>query len=370
METPIKICVASGIFPPDTGGPAKFAETFLGWGAKIGAKIDCVSLTDDSTQTINVRNSQIDLISRRQFLFLRYLATVKALVNKMNDGFVVLANGLFLETWLAHLLTRKPYVCKVPGDIVWERATNRKLTEADVSEFQSESTPWKYRLFRFLFTKSLQGASVVITPSIQLQDLCVQWGVRSERIHLIHNSIDTDKFSPHSQRKKYDVVVVNRLVPWKHVDEVIVACQDQSLSLLIIGDGPERQNLEEISKPLGNVFFVGQKTQDEIPKLMNEARCFVLNSSFEATSYSLLEARSMGLFCIANAGTGSEEVVTHMVDGVLCGKTGISLSEALRIFKFDKSFVSQASKLARQNTQARFNMHLNYNAIYKLIGDL
>ena len=336
----------------------------------MGAKIDCVSLTDDSTQTINIGSSQIDLISRRYFLFFRYLSTVKALVNKMNDGFVVLANGLFLETWLSHLLTRKPYVCKVPGDVVWERARNKKLTEADVYEFQSERTPWKYRLFRFFFTKSLQGASIVITPSIQLQDLCVQWGVEPERIHLIHNSIDTDKFCPRSQRKKYDVVVVNRLVLWKHVDEVIVACQEQGLSLLIIGDGPERKNLEEISKQYGNVSFVGQKTQGEILKLMNEAGCFVLNSSFEATSYSLLEARSMGLFCIANAGTGSEEVVTHMVDGVLCGKTGISLSEALKIFKFDKRFVSQASKLARKNTQARFNMHRNYSAIYRLLGDL
>lgn len=370
MESATKVCVASGIFPPDTGGPAKFAESFLKWGTNNNVRIDCISLTDKDTQTVVIEKSQVNLITRQQSLFFRYVATVNTISRKMIEGYTVLANGLFLETWFSHLLTRKSYICKIPGDIVWERARNRKLTESDIFKFQDEILPWRYRLFRFLFTHSLRGASKVIAPSLQLQHLCIKWGVRPERIHLIHNSIDTEKFLARSQKKVFDVVVVNRLVPWKHVGEIMQACYEQQLSLLIIGDGPERQTLEAKSTRLGNITFAGQRTQDELPGLMSQAKCFVLNSSFEATSYSLLEARSLGLFCIASAGTGSEEVITHMVDGLLCGKNGVSLSEALRIFKADPVFVSQASDFAQRDTRKRFSILSNYPAIYRLFGDL
>jgi glycosyltransferase involved in cell wall biosynthesis len=261
-------------------------------------------------------------------------------------------------------------MCKVPGDIVWERARNNKYTELGVNEFQSVQLNLKYRLFRYLFSKSLKSASLVIVPSSHLRTLCIGWGVRPDKIHIIHNSVDIDVYVPFRRKAVFDVVVINRLVAWKHVDKVIEACHHLNLSLLVVGDGPERLNLENQAKRFGKVTFVGEKSQKEIPNLINQARCFVLNSSFEATSYSLLEARSAGLFCIANAGTGSEEIIHHMTDGILCGPNTISLTDALSLFKNSPVLAENASKLARQDVVNRFDLNKNFMAIYLLSKNL
>lgn len=366
MKPRNKFCVASGIYPPETGGPAKFVETFVQWGQRNGIDIDCLSLTDAKTQTLFDHGSQITLISRNHSLVKRYLLTIVSIARKMISGQTLIANGLFLEIWFAYLLTRKRYVCKVPGDIVWERAKNTRYTELDIDSFQQIRLGTKYKIFRYLFSQSLKSASLVIVPSSHLKSLCISWGIAPEKIHLIHNSVDTDIFLPLSQSRLYDVVVVNRLVAWKHVDKIIEACLQLELSLLVIGDGPERKFLEKLASKSDSVTFLGEKSQQEMPLIINQARCFVLNSSFEATSYALLEARSAGLFCIANSGTGSDEIINHMVDGLLCGSTGMNLVDALAIFKYDKELVERAKRLSRVDTLERFNLNNNYLEIYQL----
>lgn len=370
MKAENRICVVSGIYPPETGGPAKFVETFMRWGQQNNIQIDCVSLTDGRRQTFCESSSEISLITRDQSLLRRYLVTTFLIMQKMFRNHLVLANGLFLEVLFAYLITRKPYICKVPGDIVWERARNNKLTNLDVNQFQKSKLGIRYSIFRFLFSQSLKRSTKVIVPSSHLESLCLGWGVKPEKIHVIYNSVDTDRFIPVPEKSTFDVIVLNRLVAWKHVDEVIDVCHRLNLSLLVVGEGPERSNLEAAASKFSNITFVGEKSQEEIPIIINQARCYVLNSSFEATSYSLLEARSAGLFCIANAGTGSEEVIKHMVDGVLCGSNGVSLSDALKLFKKDPNFVQKASDLGRKDALLRFSLKENYLKIYKLVEEL
>jgi glycosyltransferase involved in cell wall biosynthesis len=287
----------------------------------------------------------------------------------MSKGSSILANGLFLETLFASLITRKTYVCKVPGDIVWERARNSEKTKLNVDDFQNQRISWRYQIFRWLYSKSLKRARKVIVPSTHLYDLCVLWGVKQEYIHLIYNSVDIHKFSPgKSATKKFDVLVVNRLVSWKHVDEVISVCSQLDLSLAVIGDGPEKPYLEKVAlDSRARVTFLGELSQDELPSWVRSAECFVLNSSFEATSYSLLEARASGLFCIANGSTGSDEVINHEIDGLLCDKLSLTLMDALSRFKTDKKFVQKAGSLSILDARNRFNQSTNFRIIKELL---
>ena len=131
--------MATGIFPPDNGGPAKFAETFLKWCQQNRQRVETVSLTDTATKDISFNNSDVKLISRNQFLLIRYIKTVIVLSRKLLIQRAVIANGLFLEVYFASLMTSRKYVSKVPGDIVWERARNSGYTKQSLEEFQHES---------------------------------------------------------------------------------------------------------------------------------------------------------------------------------------------------------------------------------------
>ena len=364
-----ELAIVTGIFPPDSGGPAKFAESFLAWGAYNSHFISVISLTNGHEVKKRAEDSYLHLVSRNQTFISRFTKSVLAISKFMRANIPVLSNGMFFEVLFASLVTRnRTYVCKVPGDIVWERARNSGRTSLNIDEFQDCNLSLWLRLLRYLFSWSLRRAECVIVPSTHLKSLVEKWGIPPQKISLIYNSVDLKKFAPQSEKKNYDVITVCRLVPWKGVDEVIRACAELSLSLAVVGEGPERTRLEELSVQLGaKTSFLGEVSQDRLPKILDQASCFVLNSNFEATSYALIEARSVGLFSIANANTGSEEVVLDHRDGILCRKGYRDLLNALKRFRDDKAFVKSAVKAAQSRTRELFDMEKNFQTIWDLV---
>lgn len=365
------ICLASGIYPPESGGPAKFTATFSKWVKENSdIPVSVVTLTDGDSKTEIVDGIQIIKISRNQNLLLRYLKTAIAIRKNSSRKIHILANGLFLETALASLLGGRTYFTKIPGDIVWERARNSGRTSLDIKSFQGSKLPFKYKIFRKVFSFSLKRSKKVVVPSSQLQEMALNWGIKPAKINLIFNSISTSRFEfKPNANKKYDVLSVCRLVPWKGLDEVVRVCSQLSLSLAIAGSGPEMENLQKLVNSLSaNVEFLGEVSQARLPELYKSSKFFVLNSNFEATSYSLLEARSCGVFAIANANTGSEEVISHMKDGILCGQeTEMTIFDALKYAIENPDFCNSAISLARNVTVNKFEIEMNFNAILKLV---
>ena len=365
------ILILSGIFPPDSGGPAKFASTFQNWLVQKNSKASVLSLTDGPTQKIFSNESTLVRVSRRNYLPIRIVSTIFWLSKLQKKHSAIIANGLFIEIAILGFFRNFQYSVKIPGDIVWERARNSGLTTRNVEDFQDQKLNIRYRIFRFLFTKSITGAGQVIVPSKQLGTLCQKWGVKDERITIVHNSVDSSLFSPDaSTHKMYDVISVSRLVKWKCVDEVIRACASVNASLLIVGTGPEEAQLRELAADLkGQVNFAGDVPQIDLPNLYRQAKIFVLNSNFEATSYSLLEARSCGLPSLARGGTGSDEVIHSGVDGILYdGANSQSLEEGLRALLANPVEADNYAKKGRKSILKSFDVETNYQKILDVIS--
>ena len=369
MSHKSELAIVTGIFPPDTGGPAKFAESFLDWSANCSRYISVISLTNDMEVKNETNGSFIHLISRNQLFILRFYKSVLQISKLMRQNTPILANGMFFEVLIASWFSfKRNYVCKVPGDIVWERARNSGHTSLDIDKFQITKLSPRYRILRFLFSKSLKRAKNIIVPSTHLKNLVEQWGVPRRKISLIYNSVNLRQFQPKTSKINYDVITVCRLVPWKGVDELIRACAENSLSLAIVGDGPERRKLENLSSEIGAMTtFFGDIPQSQLPEILAQSSCFVLNSNFEATSYALIEARAMGLFSIANAKTGSEEVISDPIDGILCQNGYPDLVTALKKFREDKKYVENAVIVAKKRTFELFDMEKNFQRIWDVV---
>jgi glycosyltransferase involved in cell wall biosynthesis len=362
-------CVISGIYPPDTGGPAKFAVTFSEFLLKRNNRVRVISYTDLTSHKIIRENEVIELISRRLPIALRYLHIIFRIFKSVIQKERIIANGCFIEIALLRSFFPFSYVTKVPGDIVWERARNNGITDLGIDEFQSQKLAWKYRVFRFLFTLSLKRSAHVIVPSAHLQKLVISWGVPANRVSLVHNSTDTEKFLPRQGIPQgMDVLTVSRLVPWKGLEQVIEVCGTLGFSLGIVGDGPLRSSLESLSKKFhSKIEFFGDVEQEKLVELLQGTRVFVLNSSFEATSYALIEAMSCGVVPISNDTTGSAEVIENEVNGILCGSsTGQTLDTALKFLFTNPDQLSSMSRKARSSVQKDFNAALNFERIRAL----
>ncbi len=364
-----RIALFTGIFPPDTGGPAKFAETFSEFIAEQGQDVMVYAYSGSIPQNQIAYLKNVTLIPTSFSVFRRYFEMIKFILSEVSQGSSILANGCFWEISFARHFRRFSYITKVPGDIVWERARNKGKTQNSIDEFNRRKR-FTIDPLRYFFTYSLKKSKFVIVPSDHLRQLCLAWGVQEKRIVLVNNSVSTSKFFPDSTKTpKYDFVVVCRLVPWKGVKEVVEVAADLNARLLVVGDGPERAKLEELAINLKlKADFKGNVQQDLLPQLLQDAHAFVLNSNFEATSYALLEAQSTGLLVVANEMTGSEEVIKHNQNGYLCGKrSGLTLMDAMKRCLRQSTENSVIKLEARKNVIENFSLEKNYLRILQLV---
>jgi len=151
----------------------------------------------------------------------------------------------------------------------------------------------------------------------------------------IFNGIDTKFFSPASQTagrdrlnlKKEDLIItfVGRLIFAKGVQDLIMAFQPLAeefpiLRLLIVGDGPFRQNLQRQASELAlgeKIQFVGEKNKSEIRGILSASDIFVNPSYSEGLPTSVLEAAAMGLAIVATDVGGTAEIIEHQKNGLL-----------------------------------------------------
>jgi glycosyltransferase involved in cell wall biosynthesis len=365
-----KLLIISGIFPPDPGGPAKFASEFSEWSYRNGADVKVISYVDEIRTNSPTLTRKFLGVSRKSSLLIRYLKMIITVSKSVQKEDRVIAVGAFLEIYIASIVKKIKYVAKVPGDIVWERARNNQVTELDINDYQESKLPLRYRLFRFLFTMSLKRASLVIVPSNGLFQLCIQWGIPESRLRLIQNSVDLSKFSTLKRNSfKFDVLTVCRLAPWKGVDELIEVCARHDLTLAVAGDGPERAKLEKLGAQLGlDVNFFGDVSEDKILELLSSSKIFVLNSHYEGLPHALVEARAAGMISVARDGTGSAEVVRDREDGFLVGeKLTLSEAVAMAIREFNSS--SYMGEIAAIDTRERFDRKRSFEKISHVLQE-
>ena len=364
------VLLVSGIYPPDTGGPATFTQDFSRWLSHKNINVSIVTYTDGSSKSSIVDGVRIIQVHRNINIVKRYFEFISVLVRNYNSSTKVLAAGAFLEIVTASVIRNIKYTIKIPGDIVWERARNSGITNLDINSFQNSEMNLKYKAFRRLFTFSISRAKNVVVPSAFLQKMVVNWVGESKKIELVYNSIDPSRFSQEeSANMNFDVVTASRLVPWKGVDEIIQSCKELNLSLGIAGEGPDEARLKDFAAALGaRVTFLGQIPKSEMSNFYLSGKFFVLNSSYEGLPHALIEAKASGLLCIGRADTGSEEVVRNLVDGMLVSsKPGNNLKDTLARAISDPELVARLCLNAYEDVVERFSQDINFQKIYDVL---
>lgn len=128
----------------------------------------------------------------------------------------------------------------------------------------------------------------------------------------------------HSQSTETTVVAIGRLDRYKGFDILINAFSQcvtdrPEWRLVILGEGPERKELERLLHErdlVGRVELPG-RVQDVFP-ILSKAALFVLSSRYEGFPNALIEAMACGLPVIAtDCPSGPAEIITNGVDGVL-----------------------------------------------------
>jgi len=216
-----------------------------------------------------------------------------------------------------------------------------------------------------------------------------QWleekGVSAEKIFVPQNVHDFGLFRPDADvKKKFDFVYCGLLAPYKRIDLMLdslalVQKKRPGTSLLLIGDGPQRESLECQAYELGiakQVHFCGKQDFHKLPQLLNQARVFIMTSQGEGLPMAMIEAMSCGLPVIVPADADIEEVAKHEENGlVVAGHTASQFAEAImRLINHPEIYERlQGGALALRNSKwdeysLEYQTALWGNAVNLLLG--
>lgn len=70
-------------------------------------------------------------------------------------------------------------------------------------------------------------------------------------------------------------LVLSRLVGYKRFDLAVEACIELNKKLVVIGEGPEKENLEKIAGSNKNITFLGRQPDEVVKKYMSECKALI-----------------------------------------------------------------------------------------------
>jgi glycosyltransferase involved in cell wall biosynthesis len=228
---------------------------------------------------------------------------------------------------------------------------------------------WRHesRLALAIDTFTNRWSSHVCAVSASTRDFLLRHErLAPERVSLVYNGIDLDRFAPPRDRLGADpfvVLGVGRLHPQKNFSLFLDVAADllrrgHAIRFRIAGTGPEDDALRRQATRLGiatQVEFLGHVS--DTTRLYAEADALLMTSRYEGAPLTALEAMAMRLPIVAPRLDGLAEMLTDGVDALLAAPNG------------QEEFVTQLEKLItnrplrlRLAESAERKVHAHYSA--------
>lgn len=219
--------------------------------------------------------------------------------------------------------------------------------------------------FTPVVTYSLNQSDAITSVSDSLKQETYRQFRVSKDIRVIPNFIDFERFSkkPREHFRKAISTQGEKLLVHtsnfrkvKRVEDVVRTFgkvrEQISSKLLLVGDGPERQNIEMLCRELNlcdSIIFLGK--QDAVEEILSVCDLFLMPSETESFGLAALEAMACEVPVVSSNAGGIPELNIDGVTGFLCdvGDVAAMAEKAIRILQDEavlKKFKSAAKKRA------------------------
>ena len=176
---------------------------------------------------------------------------------------------------------------------------------------------------------------MVVTETIRKEVL--KMGISPEKVYLTPNAVDIHKFNPNHQlppdvvidNHKPTLLFVGNLVNQKGVKYLLEAKKqlESDAELLIVGDGPLKEELELQAKDISGVIFLGARR--DVERIIPSADLLILPSISEGFPITLLESLASGVPVVATRVGGVRDIVKKEIGLVVEPADPKALSEAI-----------------------------------------
>lgn len=204
----------------------------------------------------------------------------------------------------------------------------------DYTHYISPSKTIGRKAVAALSKRLLNNMQAIIAPTEKVSDLLKGYGV-SPQIHTIPTGIDLRKFNvtllnkqKENMKEKLEIpknniilLSVGRLAKEKNIDEVIrymSMIDKDNVSLLVVGDGPYKNKLENEARELNlgkRIIFTGMIPPEEVPLYYQLGDIFISASNSETQGLTYIEALASGLPSVCKSDPCLNDVIINEYNG-------------------------------------------------------
>jgi glycosyltransferase involved in cell wall biosynthesis/putative flippase GtrA len=307
-----RILIAVGIFPPDIGGPAAYVKNLLEKLPKFEYEVKVVTYSDYKNKEIN--DSSVFRISRQQNIFLRYIKYFLEVL-KLSEWADVIYTHDLVSTGLPCSLvkTLKPrlkLVVRLGGDFLWEKAFNNGWTEKPLSQYYEQPKNFFEKIFLLCYKFVLAKCDKIIFSTEWQKEIYEKYlKVKPEKVVVIDNAFPEYKLlAENFPIENKNILLAGRLIKLKNFSRVFEAIKDlKEIKITVIGEGPEKDNLKNISEKLGLndiVVFKNGIGQNELAEEIKKSFLVLVSSTTEISPNLVLECLKLGKPVVATKECG------------------------------------------------------------------
>lgn len=282
------------------------------------------------------------------FLHMKVLRTADVYKTNQFKG------GEFAE--LATRIWRKPLIARAGYDWLEFVKKHENVDESTLQRVQ-------YSEQRLITNAPM----IVVTTKRHVNQIRSTYSKKHIRIH--PNYVLTDNFTPVKTTKLYDFVFVGRIDPQKNISMLLDTMRQlEGRRLLLIGQGELAESLKQEYADLSDrVIWYGAAPHEDLPRLIQQARIYILPSHHEGHPKALIEAMSCGMPVVGTDVPGIQDIIEHQKTGWLCEKTIDSLASALDHILNDETLQQSLGQHARDFALENYSLdkiaHLEVAAI-------
>lgn len=296
------------------------------------------------------------------------LKLVKQYKSQCGDTFEIPMSGRFdisvINKLVALIKERNIHIIHTHGyksDILGVIAAKKAGIQSIVTPHGFENADdFKLRAFIWLGCKSMKYATKVVPLSKQLCDDARKHGVKESNLVYVQNGVDLSEVEEQRLLPKMvtspekRIGFVGQMISRKNIFDILDIfdglCQKHdNLKLILLGDGEQRQELEQYCQQLtykDKVEFLGFR--DDRLELLQSFDLFVMTSSLEGIPRCLMEATAMGVPVAAYDIAGIDQLIEHEKSGLLANLGDKeTLSSYWEKLLFDPEYAEEMTNNAR-----------------------
>ena len=295
---------------------------------------------DEDTKVI--RSPGLPLVDTGYFLNFRYSRKAKALLQTMD---LVHVHHPFLSGRLALNYCRPLHI-----PVVFTNHTRYDLyAEAYMPLLPEEISA---SLLRSYLPPFCSAVDLVVSPSTGMVDVLRKLGVTCP-IEVVPNGVELDRYLQECEDCRPDfgftpkellLIYSGRLGPEKNLDFLLrafagVAEAVEEVHLLIIGSGPEEEDLKKLAAEIGianRVHFFGMVAYESMPLYLAMSDVFVTASVTEVHPLSVIEAMASGLPALGIHSVGVGDTIEDGITGYLASQNQAAFAAKLTRLCIDR----------------------------------